>query len=117
LEIPMRRVVASLAASAAIALAAIPAHAGDCEGLVVGVKPISQYNHATGAGFLAVRSGPGSSFQQIGELYLGDRVSVWDKRGNWLAITCMSGRCTSPYWGQPSPQGWANKNYLRIAGV
>lgn len=113
----MRRVVVSLAASAVIALVAIPAYAGDCEGRVVGVKSIGQYNHATGAGFLAVRSGPGGSFRQIGELYLGDKMSVWDKKGNWLAVTCMSGRCTSPYWGQPTPQGWAHKNYLRIAGV
>lgn len=113
----MHSAIAGLAALAIIALAASPTHAGDCEGRVVAVKPISQYNHATGSGFLAVRSGPGGNFQQIGELYLGDRVSVWDKKGNWLAVTCMSGRCTSPYWGQPTPQGWAHKNYLRIAGV
>ena len=45
------------------------AYAGDCVARVVGVKPISQYNHARGNGFLAVRTGPGSSYQQIGEAF------------------------------------------------
>ncbi|MBX3531943.1 MAG: SH3 domain-containing protein [Rhizobiaceae bacterium] len=110
----MRRILIALAALTTIAA---PSMAGDCDGKVVKVKPISQYNHATGTGFLAVRSGPGSNFQQIGELYLGDRASVWDKSGNWLAVTCVSGRCRNPLWGQPSPQGWAHKSYLQLSGV
>ena len=104
---------------AALAAPSLPpaAFAGDCTGRVVNVRPISQYNHATGSGYLAVRTGPGSSRRQIGELYRGDQVSVYDRQGNWLAVTCMSGRCTQPFWGQPSPSGWAHRNYIRAAGV
>lgn len=107
------------AAAVAAAVLAIPggANAGDCTGRVVGVKPISQYNHSTGSGFLAVRTGPGSSYRQIGELYAGDQVSVYDRKGNWYAVTCMSGRCTRPLWGQPTPSGWAHRSYIRAAGV
>jgi uncharacterized protein YraI len=106
----------------AVALAVAPvltqgAEAGDCTGRVVGVKPISQYNHAAGSGYLAVRTGPGGSYRQIGELYAGDEVSVYDRNGNWLAVTCMSGRCTRPLWGQPTPSGWAHRNYVRAQGV
>lgn len=93
------------------------AEAGDCTGRVVGVAPLSQYNHATGSGYLAVRTGPGSNFQQIGELYAGDEVSVYDRSGNWLAVTCTRGRCTRPLWGQPRPSGWAHRNYIRARGV
>ena len=109
-----------LAVTAALLVAPIltqGAEAGDCTGRVVGVKPISQYNHASGSGFLAVRTGPGGSYRQIGEVYAGDEVSVYDRKGNWLAVTCMSGRCTRPLWGQPNPSGWAHRSYIRARGV
>lgn len=104
---------------AAALLAAMPlaAAAGDCTGYVVDVRPISQYDHARGNGYLAVRNGPGSSYQQIGELYLGDEIAVWDRRGNWYEVQCMSGRCLDPLWGQPNPHGWVYGRYLRIGGV
>ncbi|SLN48099.1 SH3 domain-containing protein [Roseisalinus antarcticus] len=97
--------------------AAAPAQAGDCTGYVVGVRPLNQYDHTAGRGFLSVRTGPGGSYQQIGELYLGDEFAVWDRRGNWYLVQCMAGRCTQPYWGQPSPNGWAYGNYLSMGGV
>ncbi|MCB1490510.1 MAG: SH3 domain-containing protein [Rhodobiaceae bacterium] len=99
------------------ASSAAPALAGDCTGYVVGVRPVSSYNHAAGNGFLAVRTGPGSDYRQIGELYRGDEISVWDRRGGWYEVACMSGRCTNPLWGQPSPQGWVSGRYLDIGGV
>jgi uncharacterized protein YgiM (DUF1202 family) len=92
------------------------AQAGDCTGIVIGVRPINLYNHVRGNGYLAVRSGPGSSYQQIGEVYLDDEISVWDRRGDWYAITCMSGRCEQPYWGNPVPSGWAYGRYLSFGG-
>jgi uncharacterized protein YgiM (DUF1202 family) len=110
--------LAALALGAALlTLPANPAAAGDCTGYVVGVRPISQYNHAAGNGFLAVRNGPGGNYRQIGEVYAGDEVSVWDRRGNWYQIACMSGRCLNPLWGPASPQGWVSARYVDAGGV
>jgi len=106
-----------LAAALAVAALAGPGVAGDCTGYVVGVRPISQYNHAQGNGFLAVRTGPGSNYTQLGELYLGDEVAVWERQGNWYYVYCMSGRCLNPLWGQPTPEGWAYRKYLSVGGV
>lgn len=97
--------------------AAAPAMAGDCTGYVVGVSPITAYDHAAGRGFLAVRTGPGTGYDQFGELYLGDEISVWEQYGNWYRVQCMTGRCQSPLWGQPNPNGWVFGGYLSIAGV
>ncbi len=114
----LRTFAAVSATTICLALAAaVPAAAGDCTGHVVGVRPISQYNHAAGNGYLAVRTGPGSNYRQTGELYAGDEVSVYDRRGSWLAVTCMSGRCNRPLWGDPSPSGWVHGRYIRAAGV
>ena len=107
--------LASLAA--VLALLAPPALAGDCTGHVVGVRPVSEYNHAAGRGFLAVRTGPGTQYGQIGELYQGDEISVWARQGSWYQVQCMSGRCAQPFWGQPMPNGWVFGQYLRIGGV
>jgi uncharacterized protein YraI len=103
--------------SAALLLAPQVAGAGDCTGHVVGVQPIASYNHAAGNGFLAVRSGPGSSYPQLGELYLGDEIAVWARSGSWYRVQCMSGRCTQPLWGQANPNGWVYGRYLSIGGV
>lgn len=93
------------------------AEAGDCTGNVVGVRPLGQYNHARGNGFLAVRNGPGSSYTQIGEVYAGDLVSVYDRRGSWYAVTCMEGVCTNPLWGPAFPSGWVYRKYVAVGGV
>lgn len=106
-----------LAVAAALALTAPQAQAGDCTGWVVGVRPVSQYNHAAGNGFLAVRTGPSSNYQQISELYLGDEIAVWNRSGNWYQVQCMNGRCLNPYWGTPNPNGWVYGKYLNIGGV
>ncbi len=107
----------TLATAAALAVSAGAALAGDCTGHVTGVRPISQYNHSQGNGFLAVRTGPGSKYQQIGELYRGDEIAVWDRAGSWYRVQCMSGRCLNPLWGQPDPNGWVYGKYLSIGGV
>jgi uncharacterized protein YgiM (DUF1202 family) len=96
---------------------AVPAMAGDCTGFVTGIRPVSQYNPATGAGFLAVRSGPGTGHRQIGELYAGDEVAVWNRSGSWFQIRCMAGRCTAPLRGAATPTGWVFGRYLTIGGV
>jgi uncharacterized protein YraI len=98
-------------------LAAPQVEAGDCTGWVVGIRPISQYNHAYGNGFLAVRTGPGSNYQQISELYLGDEIAVWNRSGNWYQVQCMSGQCLNPFWGNNNPNGWVSGRYLNVSGV
>ena len=112
-----RAVLVAAGMTAILAGAGTTASAGDCTGNVVGVRPISQYNHAAGRGFLAVRTGPGTQFMQVGEVYLGDEVSVWERSGSWYHIACMSGRCNNPRWGNPSPQGWVYRKYINAAGV
>lgn len=91
--------------------------AADCTGYVVGVRPLNQYNHAAGHGFLAVRTGPGTGYQQFSELYLGDEVVVAQRAGRWYRVGCMRGRCMNPLWGQPNPYGWVYGRYLSIGGV
>lgn len=108
----------SIIVAGLVALLAAPAvQAGDCTGVVVGIRPLSQYNHAKGYGFLAVRSGPGTRYQQTGELYAGDEFWVADRRGNWVYVGCMSGRCENPLWGQYFAEGWAYAKYLSYGGV
>lgn len=107
-----------LALSAALLTAtAQTTFAGDCTGYVVGVRPLTQYNHTKGHGFLAMRSGPGSNYQQFSELYLGDEVSVWERAGNWYHVQCIAGRCQSPLWGQANAHGWVYGKYLSVGGV
>ncbi|KPQ08553.1 MAG: Bacterial SH3 domain [Rhodobacteraceae bacterium HLUCCA12] len=113
----MRNSLSTLAGLILAALVPVSALAGDCTGHVVDVRPISAYDPATGRGYLAVRSGPGTEFRQIGELYLGDEVAVWERSGNWLMVRCMAGRCLAPMRGDPVPTGWAFGRYLRIGGV
>ncbi len=93
------------------------ARAGDCTGYVVGVRPISQYDHDRGNGFLALRSGPGSDFNQVGEVYLGDEYWVSERRGDWAYVGCTNGGCTTPLWGPPYPEGWAYAKYLDYDGI
>ncbi|NKX43287.1 SH3 domain-containing protein [Roseicyclus persicicus] len=104
-------------AALVLVLAPSLAAAGDCTGHVVGVRPLSQYNHAAGNGFLAVRTGPGTQYPQLGELYLGDEIAVWAREGGWYQVQCMSGRCLNPLWGQPNPNGWVSGRYLSVGGV
>jgi hypothetical protein len=92
------------------------AQAPDCVATVVDVRPLAQYDHAAGRGFLAVRSGAGSEHTQIGELYLGDRAEVLDRSGSWIFVSCLEGRCTEPLWGPPYPEGWSFARYLRLEG-
>ena len=78
-----------------------PAHAQYCEGTVHGLS--SYYNPATGSGFLAVRAGPRPAATQVGELFNGDRVEVFTRRGNWYRIATASG---------PMLEGWVSARWL-----
>lgn len=98
-------------------LLALPVQAGDCIGRIVGVQPILRYDHSRGEGYLAVRSGPGSGFEQVGEVYRGDEVAVHAREGNWFAVQCFGGQCLEPLWGAPRPQGWVYGRFLRVSGT
>ena len=89
-----------------LAIPAIPqlsttASAQYCEGTVHGLS--SRYNAATGSGFLAVRAGPKRSASQVGELFNGDKVEIFDRRGNWYKIAALDG----------SSEGWSSSKYIR----
>lgn len=111
-----RNIAAVSLALTALALSSVPSVAGTCDGRVVGVRPISQYHHGSGAGFLAVRSGPGGKYRQVGEVYRGDWVEITDRRGNWYRASCQEGRCEDPLWGPSYPSGWVHRNYIRASG-
>ncbi len=75
-----------LAGGAAMGLAilTLPAQAQYCEGTVHGLS--RTYNAATGSGFLAVRAGPSSKARKVGELYNGNTVEIFARRGNWYRV-------------------------------
>ncbi|TPL90104.1 SH3 domain-containing protein [Mesorhizobium sp. B2-3-12] len=79
--------------------ASTPSVAQYCEGTVHGLS--GRYNVATGSGFLAVRTGPNSSSRIIGQLFNGDHVEIFDRRGNWYQVEIGGGT------------GWANARWLR----
>ncbi len=91
----------TIAASLATLASVTAAQAQYCEGTVHGLS--SRYNPATGAGFLAVRSKPRASSHQHGELFNGDKVEIFDRRGNWYKVATTEG---------PVLEGWANARWI-----
>ncbi len=70
--------------------------AAGCAGSIVsGLDP-------DGDGFLAVRSGPASSYRKIDELHNGDLVRTCAANGRWFGI----------YYGNPRRVGWVHGNWL-----
>lgn len=100
----MRKIAFLLALS--LTIPAVPAFMNSasaqyCEGTVHGLS--RRYNPATGSGFLAVRAGPRKSASQVGELFNGDKVEIFDRRGNWYKVATLDG----------SSEGWASAGYIR----
>ncbi len=54
--------------------------------------------------FLAVRTGPGTSFTEVSRLFNGDRVSVCGKNGKWLRINGSGA------------SGWVFGKYVAVGG-
>jgi Bacterial SH3 domain len=73
-----------------------------CEGTVHGLS--GRYNPATGSGFLAVRAGPKRSATQVGELFNGDTVEVFSRRGSWYRVASTT---------DARNEGWVSARYLR----
>lgn len=77
---------------------------------VVGLDP-------NGDGFLSVRSGPGSDYRKLDQIYNGDNVRVFSEQWPWVGIVYGS----IPNWGSgqcgiPSGirRGWVHTNWLDI---
>jgi hypothetical protein len=64
--------------------ASAPAGAQYCEGRVHGLS--RHYNLATGSGFLAIRARPSGSARMVGQLFNGDTVEIFGRRGNWYHV-------------------------------
>ena len=73
----------------------------DAEAACYGVAEVMGLD-PKGEGFLAVRSGPGTAYPKIGEVYNGERVGVYEVRGDWQAIS----------YGNDNRLGWVHKNWL-----
>ncbi len=70
--------------------------AAGCAGATVtGLDP-------NGDGFLSVRTGPGTQFRKIDELYNGSTVRTCAKQGKWWGV----------YYGSPRRKGWVHGNWL-----
>lgn len=85
-------------------------------GIVVGLDP-------QGDNFLAVRSGPGTRYQQIDSLFSNDEVLLCQSHGSWHGIVygppgadCGVGTPIMPrqtYRG-PCRAGWVFDRYIRV---
>lgn len=101
----MRKIILTLGATVSTLVMfggfSAPAVAQYCEGTVHGLS--AHYNPATGAGFLAVRAGPRPAATQVGELFNGDKVEVFQRRGRWYKIATAE---------LPLVEGWVNARWL-----
>ncbi|WP_296606472.1 SH3 domain-containing protein [Roseibium sp.] len=73
-----------------------------------------------GDGFLAVRSGPGTEYEKIDEIFNGDRVWMFEQKGHWIgvaygsdAITCSPISIDHPL-DKPGKKGWVHENWIKI---
>ncbi|MEM1038976.1 MAG: SH3 domain-containing protein [Pseudomonadota bacterium] len=71
-----------------------------CNGVVRGLSTV--YRPSRNSGFLAVRTGPGTGFRKIDEIFNGQRVWVNNRSGRWAFIS-YNGR-----------SGWAFGRWIRI---
>ena len=101
----MRKIILALVSAASVAVVvasfSTPAQAQYCEGTVHGLS--GHYNPATGAGFLAIRAKPRASSYQRGELFNGDKVEVFQRRGKWYKIATADA---------PMIEGWVHSRWL-----
>lgn len=75
---------------------------------------------AQGDGFLAVRTGPASKFRKIDELHNGDRVWIFDQRGEWLGVAYgVEELSCSPierdrFLPDHGKSGWIHSNWVDV---
>lgn len=84
-------------------------------GVVSGLNP-------HGDGFLAVRSGPGTSYPLLDRIYNGQKVRMCDGAGDWVGIVysgasleCATegARPKGPYRGR-CRSGWASGHWIKL---
>jgi len=75
---------------------------------------------ADGDGFLAVRSGPGSKYTKLDEIYNGKKLWLFDDKGEWLGVvydapdlSCLpiDADRPVPYEGK---KGWVHKKWVEF---
>jgi uncharacterized protein YgiM (DUF1202 family) len=82
-------------------------------GQVTGLK-------ADGDGFLAVRSGPGSGHTKLDELHNGDRVWLFEQKGEWIGIVYgVEDLSCSPVETDrevktDGKKGWVHENWIEV---
>lgn len=69
--------------------------AGCASSIVAGLDP-------NGDGFLAVRTGPGTGYRKIDQLYNGDMVRTCARSGAWIGV----------HYGKPRRVGWVHGRWL-----
>lgn len=75
---------------------------------------------ADGDGFLAVRSGPASSYRKLDELENGDKVWMYDQKGRWIGILYAAENpgCGPVRKNRPVPykgkKGWVHENWIEL---
>lgn len=74
----------------------------DGQAAVCGSSRVEGLN-PNGDGFLAVRTGPGSNYRKIDQIYNGDIVADCNRRGKWHGIF---------YGPNRTKKGWVHGNWL-----
>jgi len=86
-----------------------------CTATVVNLNPYSNRTRSDGSGYLNIRNNPGTRGTSIiSETYLGDRLEVLNRQGNWAQVRCLSGQCQRPYRGSAGVTGWASSKFMSI---
>ncbi|EAQ02887.1 hypothetical protein OB2597_15935 [Pseudooceanicola batsensis HTCC2597] len=93
----------------------------DCEAAWYSIGQVQGLN-PDGDGFLSVRSGPGSHFRKLDEVYNGDRLTIYEARGDWFGVVYRDdgsdfGCSTTP---RPLPyrfKGWVHRNWVRVLDI
>lgn len=77
---------------------------------------------AGGDGFLSVRSGPGSEYRKLDEVYNGDQVEIYEKRGKWLGVVYRDSgeryECSTTPRALPYRfKGWVHENWVKVLDI
>ena len=74
--------------------------------LFIGLAAVAQAEklrvHSPGDGFLNLRTGPGTGYAIVREMYNGQTVRILERKGSWVRVRHSSGAT-----------GWASAKYLQ----